>query len=162
MQYNLVDHLLVHTEHMRQELQTDFGVPSHKISVIPFGLNSTVPNTGQTPAESRQRLRLAPADKVLLFFGNIAPYKGLNYLVDAVSLLTKRMPECRLVIAGRVKGSEAHWAAVSDQIDRLGLRPNIFARIEFVPDDETESYFKAADVLVLPYTHVFQSGVLFL
>ena len=35
-------------------------------------------------------------------------------------------------------------------------------RIEYVPDEETEIYFKAADVLALPYAHVFQSGVLFL
>ena len=35
-------------------------------------------------------------------------------------------------------------------------------RAEFIPDDETETYFKAADVLVLPYRHIYQSGVLFL
>ena len=35
-------------------------------------------------------------------------------------------------------------------------------RAEFIPDEETELYFKAADVLVLPYTHIYQSGVLFL
>ena len=38
----------------------------------------------------------------------------------------------------------------------------VIAKIEYVPDEETELYFKAADVLILPYTHVFQSGVLFL
>src|SRR5207245_8703976 len=38
----------------------------------------------------------------------------------------------------------------------------VITKIEYVPDEETELYFKAADVLILPYTHVFQSGVLFL
>ena len=38
----------------------------------------------------------------------------------------------------------------------------ILLRAEFIPDDETEVYFKAADVLVLPYRHIYQSGVLFL
>ena len=38
----------------------------------------------------------------------------------------------------------------------------VIERIEYIPDEETELYFKAADVLILPYTHVFQSGVLFL
>ncbi len=37
-----------------------------------------------------------------------------------------------------------------------------FSRADFIPDDETEVYFKAADVLVLPYRHIYQSGVLFL
>ena len=41
-------------------------------------------------------------------------------------------------------------------------RGRILLRAEFIPDDETEVYFKAADVLVLPYRHIYQSGVLFL
>jgi glycosyltransferase involved in cell wall biosynthesis len=161
-QYHLVDHLFVHTTKMSQELHDEFGVSLDKISVIPFGINSTVPNTAMTPPESRQRLGLSPSDKVILFFGNIAPYKGLNYLVDAVALLARRMPQCRLIIAGRIKGSESHWAEITAQIATHGLRSIILGRIEFIPDAETETYFKAADVLVLPYTHVFQSGVLFL
>ncbi|HXC35986.1 MAG TPA: glycosyltransferase, partial [Candidatus Acidoferrales bacterium] len=47
-------------------------------------------------------------------------------------------------------------------IAQKGIDSQIIKRIEFIPDDETERYFKAADVLVLPYTHIFQSGVLFL
>jgi glycosyltransferase involved in cell wall biosynthesis len=47
---------------------------------------------------------------------------------------------------------------VGDAPDKRG----IVMKIEFVPDEETEVYFKAADVLVLPYVHIFQSGVLFL
>ena len=47
-------------------------------------------------------------------------------------------------------------------MQRNGVGDRVIARIEYVPDEETELYFKAADVLVLPYTHVFQSGVLFL
>src|SRR6185312_12410571 len=43
-----------------------------------------------------------------------------------------------------------------------GIGDRVITKIEYVPDKETELYFKAADVLILPYTHVFQSGVLFL
>src|SRR5437879_1446846 len=42
------------------------------------------------------------------------------------------------------------------------MTDRVIQRIEYVPDEETELYFKAADVLLLPYTHIFQSGVLFL
>jgi glycosyltransferase involved in cell wall biosynthesis len=162
IQYGLVDHLFVHTQQMKQELQADFGVAAGKISVIPFGINSTVPDTALTGAEARQRLGLAESDKVVLFFGNIAPYKGLDYLVEAMGIIADRVPDCRLVIAGRPKGSESYWAAIEERIAALRLGARVVRRIEYVPDEDTEVYFKAADLLALPYTHVFQSGVLFL
>ena len=162
VQYQLVDHLFVHTQQMKVELAHEFDVPHGKISVIPFGINNTVPDTALTTGGARRRLGLADSDKVLLFFGNIAPYKGLEYLVEAMPAVIQRYPECHLVIAGRPKGSEVYWAAVSRRISSLGLASRIVQRIEYVADADTEIYFKAADVLVLPYTHVFQSGVLFL
>jgi len=162
IQYRLLDHIFVHTEQMRQELLTDFGVPSRKISVIPFGINSTVPNTALTPAEARSKLGLAPQEKTLLFFGHIAPYKGVEYLIEAVHQLAQSGENYRVIIAGRPKGSEAYWAGIHQRIIDTGLSKSVIQRIEFVPDEDTEIYFKAADVFVLPYTHIFQSGVLFL
>lgn len=164
IQYRLVDHLFVHTEQMKQELRSDFGVPAHKISVIPFGINSTVPNTALTSIDARQRVGLSATHKAVLFFGKIAPYKGLEYLVDAIAVLAQTDPEYRLLIVGQLKNFAAYsyWEEIQQRITRLGLRSNVIERIEYVPDEETEIYFKAADVLVLPYTQIFQSGVLFL
>jgi glycosyltransferase involved in cell wall biosynthesis len=162
VQYRLADHLFVHTERMKRELESGFGVPGGKVSVIPFGINNTVPLSSLTGEQARRRLGLDASHKVLLFFGNIAPYKGLDHLVRAFSVVAQDVPECRLIIAGRQKGSEAYWTTVSRMIDSLHLGERILQRIEYVPDDDIETYFKAADVLVLPYTHVFQSGVLFL
>lgn len=162
IQYRLADHLFVHTQRMQRELETTFDVPRAKITVIPFGINSTIPTTALSRTEARRQLGLATSDKVVLFFGNIAPYKGLEYLVEALGLVVARVPACRLVIAGRVKDSEAYWSAVERRIEALGLRQHVVSRIEYVPDAETEQYFKAADVLALPYTFVFQSGVMFL
>jgi glycosyltransferase involved in cell wall biosynthesis len=161
-QYALVDYLFVHTEQMKRELHTGFGVPTEKIGVIPFGINSTVPDTALTPAEARQRLGIPLSQKVILFFGNIAPYKGLEYLVDAIGLGGERLADCRLLIAGRLKCPPSYWADIQRRIADLGLAARVTQRVEFVPDEETEIYFKAADVLALPYTYVFQSGVLFL
>ncbi len=161
-QYRLVDHLFVHTPRMGAELQVEFGVPSAKISVIPFGINNTVACTPMTAGQARSLLSLGASDKVLLFFGNIARYKGLDILVEAMPAVLARFPEARLIIAGRPKGDEAYWAAIERRIGELGLDARVLKRIEYVPDADTEIYFKAADLLVLPYTHVFQSGVLFL
>jgi D-inositol-3-phosphate glycosyltransferase len=130
--------------------------------VIPFGVNDTVPNTALTRNEARSRVGLDCSHKVLLFFGNIAPYKGLEHLVGALDRLGRSCPECRLVIAGRPKGFESYWSNIQQDIDARGLTSKVVSRIEYVPDDELEVYFKAADVLVLPYLSVFQSGVLFL
>jgi glycosyltransferase involved in cell wall biosynthesis len=147
---------------MKRELQDDFRVPPSKISVIPFGINNTVPDTELTQVEARGRLGLTMEQKVLLFFGNIAPYKGLHCLVDAFALLAKGEPNYRLVIAGRPKGDTAYWQRIESTIRENNVGSRIIKRIEYVPDEDTEVYFKAADVVVLPYTHVFQSGVLFL
>jgi glycosyltransferase involved in cell wall biosynthesis len=162
IQYLLADHIFVHTEQMKNELRTAFGLTAAKISVIPFGINNTVPNTALTSKEARQRLGLSDSQKVVLFFGNIAPYKGLEYLVDAMALLDSKASDYRLVIAGSPKNCVPYWEVIQRRLSCPELRSCIIERIEYVPDADTEIYFKAADVLVLPYVHIFQSGVLFL
>ena len=169
IQYRLADHVFVHTEAMRSELIADFKVPENLVSVIPFGINNTVPNTALTAHEAKRRLGISNSDKTVLFFGQIAPYKGLEYLVDALGGLANKHPDFRLIIAGRPKivagapkGGENYWKEIKMAIARTGIQERIVQRIEFIPDEETELFFKAADVLVLPYTHIFQTGVLFL
>ena len=162
IQYALAAHLFVHTEAMRRELEAGFGVPANKVTVIPFGINGMVPNTSLTAEEARSRLGLGRSHKVLLFFGNIAPYKGLEFLVRAMGAVGSLLPESRLVIAGQPKGSELYWSNIRQEIRSSGLEDRVVFRIGFVEDTEVEIYFKAADVLVLPYTSIYQSGVLFL
>ena len=59
IQYRLADHSFVHTEKMKQELISEFGVQAARISVIPLGINNFAPQTGLTPDEAKQRLRRA-------------------------------------------------------------------------------------------------------
>ena len=162
IQYELCDHILVHTRPMKSELVADFRIPKEKVNLIPFGINNTVPNTSLSSAEAKRMLGIADSDKTLLFFGNIAPYKGLEYLVSAFAELLNKDRSYRLVIAGKPKGSDDYWKQLQRTLERSGFRNRAIERIEYVPDEETELYFKAADVLVLPYTRIFQSGVLFL
>jgi glycosyltransferase involved in cell wall biosynthesis len=162
IQYGLSDHIFVHTEKMKVELLSDFGIRESKVSVIPFGINNTVPNTTLTTLQAKQQLGVSSNDKALLFFGNIAPYKGLEYLIAAFTEILKRDGSYRLIIVGKPKGSEDYWNQIQQSIERNGIRDRIIEKIEYVPDEETELFFKAADVLILPYTRIFQSGVLFL
>jgi glycosyltransferase involved in cell wall biosynthesis len=162
VQYALSDHVFVHGDRIKAELISEFHLPEDKVSVIPFGINNTVPNTALSHADAKRQLGISEADKILLFFGNIAPYKGLEFLVEAFSKLAKADSTYRLIIAGRVKGCESYWRTIEQSIASSWGSDRILQRIEYIPDEETEKYFKAADVLVLPYTSVFQSGVLFL
>jgi glycosyltransferase involved in cell wall biosynthesis len=162
IQYRLSDHIFVHTEEMKSALFSSFGVAGDKVTVIPFGINTTVPNTSLSSSDARRRLGLGASDRALLFFGNIAPYKGLHCLIAAFLDASRKDGNYRLIIAGRRKGPDDYWRQIQETINRCGLSDRIVQRIEYIPDEQTETYFKAADVLVLPYTHIFQSGVLFL
>jgi D-inositol-3-phosphate glycosyltransferase len=163
MQYRLANHVFVHTEKMRDELLRDFGVAPRRASLVPFGMNEAMPKTGLATAQARERLGIGADDKVLLFFGQIAPYKGLRYLVDALPALLERDPSYRLLIAGKVKqGVDNDWPELDARLAQPGLAARVTRRVQFIPDSDVELYFQAADVLVMPYVDIFQSGVLFL
>lgn len=163
IQYQLANHIFVHTDKMKRELVEEFGVAQAAVSVIPYGINNAAPNTALTPDDAKRRLGIRPCEKTILFFGNIAPYKGLEYLVSAFEQIIAQGGEYRLIVAGRAKkGCEKYVDGIRQSLNRRGTRERTIVRIDFIPDDEMEFYFKAADVSVLPYTHIFQSGVLFL
>ena len=163
LQYRLVDHIFVHTEQMRDELRADFGVREQAITVLIHPLNIAVPDTQLTPGQAKAQLGIRDGERTILFFGNIGPYKGLEFLVAAFQRIAGRNADYRLIIAGKVKaGSEKYLDEIQRTINRDVNRAQIIRRIEYIPDSEIELYFKAADVLVLPYREIFQSGILFL
>ncbi len=163
IQYRLANHIFVHTQKMKEELQAQFGVPERNVSVIPFGINNTVPTTALTREEAKQRLGLRDSEVAALFFGQIAPYKGLEYLVSALPEIARHDARFRLIIAGKVKkGCEQYWERIRRALAAEGAGERTIMRIEHIPDEDVEVYFKAADVLVIPYTQIFQSGVPFL
>ena len=162
--YSVVDHIFVHTDRMKKQLVGDYYVSEEKVSVIPFGVNNVIPKSNMTRGAARHRLRLKDSEKVMLFFGNIAPYKGLEYLISAMAALKEKIPDLRLIIAGRVKDKdcEDYWERIQKLIDNNGLGQSILLHIRYVPDEEVEVFLKAVDVMILPYKHIFQSGVIFL
>jgi D-inositol-3-phosphate glycosyltransferase len=163
IQYRLCSHILVHTAAMKGELLADFGIAPERVSVIPFGINCTNRKTDLDRIGARTKLGLAPMEKILLFFGQIAPYKGLEFLVAALARLVPTLPGVKLIIAGKVKrGFEEYWKPIETEISRPELEGRVIARIQHIPDEDVETYFKAADVLALPYVEIFQSGVPFL
>jgi glycosyltransferase involved in cell wall biosynthesis len=163
IQYRLVDHIFVHTDKMKGELLDDFGVREQSVTVIPHGINNSVPDTDLTPAQAKQSLGVADGEKAILFLGKIRPYKGLEYLLTAFQLLVSREKNYRLIIAGEpTKESENYFEEICRMINREFSPGQIILKMQFIPDAEMELFLKAADVLVLPYKEIFQSGVLFL
>jgi len=162
-QYRLAHHIFVHSVKMKQELIGDFGLAERRVTVVPFGINNDVPHTALSTGEAKRKLGLGNGEKTILFFGAIRPYKGLEHLVEAFRQLAEKHPEYRLLIAGSTrKGSEEYWERLERTIAAQIPPGRVIRKIEFIPDQDTELYFKAADVLALPYTQVSQSGVLFL
>jgi glycosyltransferase involved in cell wall biosynthesis len=162
-QYRLCQHIFVHTDAMKRQLVAEFGVAPARVTVIPFGINDTIPKSGMTALDARRHLGIGSGERTLLFFGQIAPYKGLEYLIEAMSILASAGKSIRLVIAGKVKrGSEGYWNSVERSISEFGLERSVMQAIRFIPDDQVEPYFAAADALVIPYVDIFQSGVPFL
>jgi D-inositol-3-phosphate glycosyltransferase len=164
IQYRLCDHIFVHTQKMKDELCQDFDVPENAVTVIRHPVNDAFPDTELTPIEAKRSLGLRVDEKAILFFGRIRPYKGIEYLLDAFRILSADgRANYRLIVAGEPKkGSEEYLHEIRQSIKKDFNQGQVILRIQFIPDEEMELYLKGADVLVLPYKEIFQSGVLFL
>lgn len=104
-------------------------------------------------AVAREALRL-PKDKIiLLFFGFIRDYKGLDLLIEAIPKLDNRF---HLVIAGEVYGNFDKYL---ERIERLGLKDRVSVFTRYISDPEVAQFFSAADLGVLPYKTATQSGI---
>ena len=162
LMYLTMDNIIVHTNKMKSELAEQFGIDETKITVIPHGINTAVPNTDLSKSEARRLLGLGAEDKVLLLFGNIRPYKGIEYALLALDILKAKYSGLKLIIAGLVGEYGHYWTEIEKIIDSEALKGDVLEELRFIPDEEIEVFFKAADLMVLPYKHIFQSGVLFL
>lgn len=111
--------------------------------------------------EAREKLGLSRSDKVLLFFGFIRNYKGLDILLDAMkilkekSIISKDIP-ARLLVAGEFYENDKPYLR---QIRENGIDDVIILKKDFIPDSEVKYYLCAADVVVQPYRSATQSGV---
>jgi glycosyltransferase involved in cell wall biosynthesis len=106
--------------------------------------------------EARRALGLSMSQKVILFFGYIRPYKGLDLLLDAMPALIKLFPELKLIVAGEFYSDEQ---AYREKIKSLGIEAHLLLETSYIPSEKVAQYFCAADCAVLPYRSATQSGV---
>jgi glycosyltransferase involved in cell wall biosynthesis len=144
----LADHYIVHAAENAEALARQTSRARGRTSVIPMGPQPGV-TSGLTRAEARSRLGLASRQKVLLFFGNLRPYKRLDVMLEAFELLRERLPKSRLLVVGQPWSGSPQ---VARDVAKARLQPNVTLRTEYVSEAETEAYFAAADLVVYPYS----------
>ncbi len=105
---------------------------------------------------AREKLGIDKKDKVILFFGFIRKYKGLDILLEAMADARIKEAGIKLLVAGEFYEDEKVY---QEQIDRLGIQSQLIMRTQFIPDSEVVLYFCAADVVIQPYRNATQSGV---
>jgi glycosyltransferase involved in cell wall biosynthesis len=153
----LSDAVIVHTLNQRDELASAVPDVTDRLHVIAHGGTRSAPPTMDGRARCRERLGVDGDRPVILFFGLIKPYKGLDRLVAAMAGVVAELPRALLLVAGEPLMS---LDAIERQIDELGLRDNVSMRLGFVPSHDVRSYLGAADLLVTPYVSIGASGVL--
>jgi glycosyltransferase involved in cell wall biosynthesis len=157
--YALADCLIVHGENIRQEMIDLFQIDPGKISVVPHGSNILFSN--ESKAVARRRLEIPLNGKVVLFFGLIKPYKGLEYLLQAFNTIKDRIPGPLLVIAGRIADEDqAMYERYRSMLSQFAEENPVRCVTEYIPVEQVGAFFSAADVIVLPHVKPSQSGVL--
>jgi glycosyltransferase involved in cell wall biosynthesis len=102
---------------------------------------------------------IEPDDVILLFFGFIRRYKGLDMLLQAMYNLKARKPglkQVRLLVAGEFYEDEKMY---HDLVQRLDISDVLILKTDYIPETEVKYYFCAANVIVQPYRNATQSGV---
>jgi glycosyltransferase involved in cell wall biosynthesis len=173
--YERVDAVVVHSEHGAARLREELAVDPAKVHVIPHGAfthlvpgsGAVVPGAGRDAASAGApaaaaaaaptpprplppELAAVPRERpVVLFFGLLRPYKGVDVLLEA----WRGIEDAELWIVGLPKLDLAPLRAAAP--------PNVRFVSRFVADDEIPAFFDRADLVVLPYREIDQSGVLF-
>jgi len=106
--------------------------------------------------EAREKLKLNPSDKIILFFGFIRNYKGLDMLLEAMADERIKKAGIKLLIAGEFYEDRKQY---DDLINKLGIQSQLILKTDFIPDSEVRYFLSATDAVIQPYRNATQSGV---
>jgi len=158
--YKLMDGVIVHSEHSRRELIGLFGIEPTEVHVIPHGDYFFFRYGNTVSLESaRKKLCLPSGSLIVLFFGFIMRYKGLDYLLEAFRKVKNVVPNVKLVIAGKPIENFSRYSAL---INKLNLMDDVFLFLQYIPFRDVEYFFTSSDVVAIPYVKTYQSGIIML
>lgn len=147
------DRIIVHGQRLKEELVRVFGVNENKISSIVLGEHEVKPFLKYCEKD----IQIQEDDNnTILFFGRIVKYKGLRYLVKAESIITKDVPDAKIIIAGEGNLKKA----IGENLIKLLERRSFIVINRFIPYSEGAKLFSICNVVVLPYIEGSQSGVI--
>ncbi len=149
--FRTVDFFVVQSKAVEEELKAFW--PSARFKLVPHPIYQIF-GTSIPKEQARQKLGIAEKH-VLLFFGYVRKYKGLDTLIRAMPTVLKGI-KARLLIVGEFYDDEAKYRNL---VDSLGLKSDVTIRSDYVPNDQVATYFSASDVVVLPYAAATQSGI---
>lgn len=156
--YNICSELIIHTASGKEEIRALFSVDPDKVAVIPHGdYKFFVPSTSMSGEEAKRILGFSPGCKTILFFGAIRANKGLDIILKALPHIRQAEPRSKLLVVGELCESYDRYEAIKRE-ERIA--DHVFERLDYIPNSEVSVYFFAADVVVLPYNEITQSGVL--
>lgn len=141
------DQIFVHGQALKETLVQNYRVPDRKVHVIPIGEHEV------TPFTKFEQEGLGPDGHRILFFGRIHRYKGLDCLIQAEPLITREIPDARIVVAGTGEDFSRYAAMMAgrDAFEVHNYR---------IPYEEGARLFQQASVVALPYIEASQSGVI--
>ena len=155
--FKLGDYFIVHSDSNRKRLISEYDIEPEKVTQIPHGPLDFHVKEAADRAQILNELGFESEDLVLLLYGAIRPYKGIETALKAFAQVVKELPRCKLLIAGKPWES---WERYDQLIRLLGIEHHVVTRLQYVPSGEVYKFFTAADLVLLPYTRFeAQSGV---
>jgi glycosyltransferase involved in cell wall biosynthesis len=106
--------------------------------------------------EARNYLKIPNEEKIVLFFGFIRRYKGLDLLLEAMHTQILINSDVKVVVAGEFYEDRAYY---DELIEKYQLKHRLYLATDFIPNDQVKYYFSAADLIVQPYRTATQSGI---
>jgi glycosyltransferase involved in cell wall biosynthesis len=158
LMYKLCNRIIVHNQPNKDLLISECNIADYKIKVVPHGNYNLYLDPTLMKNEAREKIGLPKEERIVLFFGNIRPGKGIETLISAFKLL-RAQKNAALLIAGKVS-SDYDFDIIKSKISDESLKDRVILRNYFIADDLIENYYKSSDVVVVPYEHVYESGVL--
>ncbi|MCZ6702330.1 MAG: glycosyltransferase family 4 protein [Ignavibacteria bacterium] len=154
--------IIVHSSYIKNKLISIFNINQGKIEIVPHGNFDIYKSSSPISIEeAKKELNLSPADKVILFFGFIREYKGLDILLDSYSLVHQKNPEIKFIIAGAI-ASKSLTQLYEKKISTFQKDGSLITIFNYIPSDKVATYFTAADFVVLPYKDIDHSGIVHL
>lgn len=137
---------IVHGQNLKKEMIRRYHIPADKINVQAIG------EIEVAPFKKFENANLHEDGNLVLFFGKILEYKGLDYLINAEPLITKELPNVKIVIAGNGK--------LFKKYEKMLVNKESFIIYNhYIPPSLGASLFQRASIVVLPYVEASQSGV---